>query len=54
MYLPDLSKLLDDNDSLRADFGDRKVILSDCLNDVVLYADTYFTSVKIIKELKIQ
>lgn len=42
--VPDLSRLFDDNDNLREAFGDRNVILSACLNEVFLYAETSFTS----------
>ena len=44
---PDLSRFFDDNDNLREVLGDRNVILSACLNEVFLYAETSFTSVNI-------
>ena len=49
-FLPDCSRLLDDRDSFRDALGDLNVILSACLNDVFLYADTNFTSEKIMKK----
>lgn len=44
IYIPDLSRLLDDNELLRGVLGDLNVTLSDCLNVVFLYAETNLTS----------
>jgi hypothetical protein len=40
-------KLATQGENLREVLGDRNVILSACLNEVFLYAETSFTSVNI-------